>query len=605
MKKKAIWLSLLVILLLQCEKERTEKPVIYFGRLKGIVINEFDQGIDQVTVTVHSATINRVITGETGGYYLTDSLPVDDYDVTVSRADFISATKTTSIVKNLTTQLDFKLEAGMTSMKIEDSIIYGVANNGQSAIRVNSNTNWIIQETSSWLTTTKSSGKGDDSFYILWTDNSGNSERTDTVTVICGPIVKKIIVIQYPRVKLLEYYSVMGNADIPNSDSIVMIFNRPVTVDYMKHNYLVCSEVKKFTYEDDNHVVKFSFNCGSIGESLEFVLSVTDSSGQNLMRNLKVNLYSSMFVTGGNITDYLITDDNSRVIVATENPNKIWILSMDSLNLLGSIDLSVRPASISFNPANGLIYMITSQPYAASIYAFSLETKSLIHTIEVKPTIDDASDYPCTFPLGMDFTASGLGIVTLTNITNFQHKWRIIDSHKGDSLYVSEYFGSGTGKYTSFRTIHHFFDRSALLLIKENEPSKVIMADNQTLVFSSFNSPNTDAIISIIPDKKETSALIVQNGQQFIIDKSGTIQHLDMQSIQCDDADFCLTKSRNKGIFFANSTKFGLLNIANGSFIPYRGISGLHNIHFDADGKYLFTTTDNQIFKFDAEHLNE
>lgn len=130
----------------------------------------------------------------------------------------ISVTKNTNVIERTGTVI-VKMSNGtiLTAISVKQLGAEGLALNTTSwkmsdqketssaiTLTTNSNANWTITSSdSSWLTTTPSSGKGSSTFKINVTKNTGNSERTGTITVQTGTFAETINVVQLDYISSL------------------------------------------------------------------------------------------------------------------------------------------------------------------------------------------------------------------------------------------------------------------------------------------------------------------------------------------------------------------------------------------------------------------
>jgi len=480
---------------------------------------------------------------------------------------------------------------GTTTVKsyitLTDSVINIGAPAGHFAISINSNTNWSVKGIAPWLLANKLTGTGNDSLKFTYTNYTDAKGRSDTIQIESTSIVKRLIISQSIPLSISNYRGILGNDGAKIVDSVCLRFNKPVVSVTIKSNNQFCLCDINSTNTDNGYGVRFSYACAALGGSYPFTITAKDAQGNSLTQDIMVNFYKSGLVIPGYITDYVTVNNETEAIIASYNPARITRYSLTQQKILQTFDLSgqIAPTQISFNPYNGKVYIVgtdpaTVQPNAypslPDIYALDLGSGKV--TKELTIQTDPAATIQAV-PFKLGFTKSGLGIVLLTSMEP-----RLIDCTNGYKITV--YPAYATGYY--FDNVQANYDQTKLIMTQTYVGSiDYGIFDGTTNTISMFLSrQQSTRSVFITPNKQNGQIYFGQLYDQFIEDLQGnisTISSLDNRSN--GTADFSYHKNEKNIIYFCDDNYMQMLDYNNSTTLMYcELINGIRKFNSTTDG---------------------
>jgi hypothetical protein len=595
MNSKILIIIILWASIITCQKEDHKR----FGDLKGIILNEFDQPIEGASVEIES----NYSWSKADGKYSFEKLPAKEYSVTVSKKSFLTKIQKINILENEIAELNFVMAAGDTYLNIPDSTVKINADKVSLFIRINSNANWRIINTSGWLECTQTTGQGDGNVTINCSENREFSNRTDTIEFISGSIKKPLVIYQSAPIRVIKYASIIGNGEFGIEDSLYILFNKPVRI---QNDFSSCSSSMSYKQTDKNCGVMISIPCAELGGSYPFSISVKDDEGNSLITTINFQFYRSKTDLKSIMTDYLFINDEKEILISTVVPSRLIRYSIAQDSVLKVYDLSgyISPSKISFNPFNAKIYILGSKPDATlgeiginrpEIYSFDLKTGQIVKALTIQPDEKDHPLYPANIPYDIGFTRSGFGVVLLKSNISSELRWKLIDSSSHDSIYSYPYYDEIISEYTDFNDIQLNYDKTKLFLTQAYGSCDYGIFDGNTQKISVLQPRSVTRSVFISPSKKSDKFYAGQIYDQFIIDLQGNLSRItDLDNRHQGSADFCYRENGDNFIYFCEKVsfvdednRFFVLDYNKGSIVLWCDlIEDLTKFRTSSNGKY-------------------
>lgn len=578
-KKVLQVLLILTIAIASCNKD--EQVIVSVGGLKGVVTNEFGQPIEGALINVGP------FSARTGFYgtYSFDNLEAKEYSVSVSKEKFITKVENITIGEYQVKELNFTLNTGQSYITISDSIFNKNASAGEeSSINVFSNSGWIINNSSTWLVCSTTSGQGNGSLSISWSENKGKTARRDTIKFQSGEVVKNLIIIQSPPIMMVSFEGIIGNHVNKITDSVYIRFNKPIKVSNIQSHDYFCSNSSDLNYKlvDGNCGIKFTYGCAVLGGNYSFTISVFDELGNTLTQKVNIPFYKSIFSFQAIITDYQFLNNDAEILIAATSPNRIIRYSIEHDSIIQLYDLSIAPKKISLNPYDSKIYIVDSkQP---DIYTLNLQTGQLIKAITLSPLPEDHPEYPAIIPYDIEFTKSGLGIILVRSQISNIFSWKIIDCGKNYLIY----------KYPTSVINHNYFEE-----IKVNfNQSKLILTGNY--LYGNDNywifDENTKDISILSPNHltEKYSATPSRKSEKIYF------------GLPYGIADFIYWENEDEFVCF-NWHNFSMIDYSDSQIVMTCDAYMFTKLRSTLDGKYLIgyinTDTSSKMYVFETKYL--
>ena len=235
MKNLYLFILFISTLGVSCKKDVNEP--IRSGNLEGVILNSHGQTIEGALIAVQK---HETISNSNGKYYLKD-IPAGEHQVIVSKEFYLTKVQSVIIIEEETSSLDFTLMVGISYLKISDSIEIVSPNAGSYEILVESNAGWSVRSSSLSVICSVSSGEGNDKVKLSWTANNGLSDLSDSIAFVSGNIIKCFVLKRVAPIILLELEGIPGNKVIGISDSVYVLFNKPIMVSSIMSNNTYCS----------------------------------------------------------------------------------------------------------------------------------------------------------------------------------------------------------------------------------------------------------------------------------------------------------------------------------------------------------------------------
>jgi hypothetical protein len=613
MKKKvrigifmSLILSILFILINGCKKDLTTQNT---GSIKGSITNEFGQPVEgaKIEIGAKSALSNY------NGFYWISKLAPEKYTVSVFKDTYLSQNKSISILNNDTVSLDFSLVAGVISLSVSDSVLNLSAKASLSIIDVTSNSGWVIDCSSNWITVNKLSGQGNGSFDISLTDNIDDKTRTGTVSVKAGNVVKTINISQSSGIKLISYSGIPGNLITNIPDSIELVFNKNIKVLLIKSVLETCLSEINYGISENISVFHFSYSCSELGGAYTFIFEVSDNEGNKLIDTLKVPFYSEKVVLKGEIIKTILDDENN-LWVSTINRHPVqnnacriykFSTSGNTIKQELSFDLNIENKNqfnfgdFFINPYNNLIYFSDYEGKKIDVYDL---TGNLKKSIVVTPDSLDIPLYPLIYPTSVGFNKAGLGWISLANPDMSGSRGKLINSTDNDIITIPDAsIDIGTG----LLTFNLNFDKATLFLqadrgffINMYDATGIIKKINILDFYSSAD------VVSLTPNKLNNKVYVDGLYNQQIISIDGSY-HSNQSYSQGLLADFSYDPSRSNQVYTLTPDNLAYLELDDyDKQITYYTHSVISSFSW-SNRRNILTTTDNRYIILTSDYVNQ
>ena len=558
---------------------------IRLGTLKGQVKNVYGQPIAGAYVEATPANDAHILTNASGEYVF-EGLPVKEYSITASKESFLTLVQKVTVVEDKTTELNFSLTSGQNYLNISDSAIRTSADNDYRILTIRSNSGWTISTTSQWMSTSKTSGQGNDTVTVSWIGNSGLESRNDSILIQSGQLKKKFVVTQEAWIKLLSIEGILANDAKRIRDSVYIRFNKPVTVKSLKPGYDQCQELINITMADSGRLIKFNYSCAYLGGVFPFTLVVKDDFTNNFAHDIQVPFYRSVKPMEGHITRYLYLNNDRELLIATTRPNRLLDYSIEQNAVIRTYELpdSIPPNNIAFNPYDSKLYIITEQP---EVVAMDLASGTITKMFTIVPDDEDNLLYPSIYPYDIGFTKSGIGVIFL-NSYGGGLRWKMVDCAQNYKVYKYPY--TTTDAYTYLSRAYLNFDQTKLYINQAYGSSNYGILDGATGKIAILRPYPDGVSFQIIPDRKSERFYCRQTLQEFITDLTGNLSPISYYGgLNGGRGDFSY-RDGDKDIVFlltGDNGGFYVLDYKNGAtLMSTEALYFLKDFSTTTDGKY-------------------
>jgi len=574
------------------------------GDLEGFVYNEFQQPLVGATITLDSGPNARTTNSDFSGRYGFQGIQPKEYLITVTRGGYISHTQRVLVSKDSKNTTDFILKAGETTLAVSDSIIDSAPNAGSVEIHVESNASWTIDNLSAWLVCSASSGVGNSTFRLSWQRNPSFADRMDSLKVVAGDTTRTIKVIQGSELGLLSFRGVIGDGQHGIEDSVVLEFNRPVKVNYIRSQEYCISDIG-FSQADSNNRIVFSFPCARLGSEWPFEFSVHDQKGTTLTQAIQVPFYHKKIDVVGEIVNTFLDDKTGLYWMVTHAPSRMLIFRSENMELLRDFDLPIEAAKVVLNPYNRLLYAFSNQ-YDSTVFVLSPDDGRLLKTIPIARDSSIDATYPTIYPYDIGLTATGYGAVLLRAGTSAL-RWKVIDAQANDSVSIHPQWGYDFDLFPYFLRVYLNFDKSKLLLLEQYGSCTVDVLDGSSHTFQRIIPPSCTRGVFLTPNRTDNRIYFGQLYNQFIMDFQGNMSKVSYIDNRNDGtADFSYRPNQESIIYFFDGGYFSVLDYENAITVMWCDVvGGLGEATTTLDGKYVLAHRtpypNSEILVFDTE----
>ncbi|MEM8900214.1 MAG: BACON domain-containing protein, partial [Bacteroidota bacterium] len=496
-----------ICLIAGCQKEEVTPK----GSLIVSTYNSFGQVLPDTRITIKSSSYEQPV--KSNGTSLFLNIPSETYTVSISHKKFISQSEEIFVKPNDTTEIGIRLNPGETCLSLTDSIFQVNADSHKLSVSVESNSKWVVASNSSWIIPSLKSGDGDQELEIQINQNESLDLREGIIEVSSGDLERQIKITQGSILVYDSYSFKPGNLEGDAVDSVYLRFNNPVEVTYIVQKFNNCNHRIKHNYLNEGKTVRFSFDCAKLGGIYPIEFKVNDSFGNTILARDTIEFFDQRIVIGGRILDYQIDDNTNTFWVSTTHTNKITAYDIDDLSVKFQMDLPYAPTAFCLNPYNKYLYIAPSSD--PMVYVYEMFSNTLVKKIPNSAEPGDHPEYPKIYPYDIEFTSSGLGVVLTKDYRGFSTRWKIIDSSKGDTVYV---VNQSSTLPIKFEKIYSNFNNSKILFLETSGSAKLTVLDGNSGELSRFFPSSSTRGTFITPNRKNGSFYMGQLYNQFVTD---------------------------------------------------------------------------------------
>jgi hypothetical protein len=294
-------------------------------------------------------------------------------------------------------------------------------NSGSTTFTVTSNTEWSVSDDAGWLNVSPGSSSGNGTITATYTDNPVTSQRSGTITVTGGGIIRTVTVTQSAQPFALEVTPVERNVSHTSGSTTFSVTSNT-----------------NWNVSDDAEWLSVSPASGSGSGTVTVSYTVNPNTAQ---RSGTVN------VAGGGITDTVIVIQEAQPFMLTASPSNISVgygLGNATFTITSNTSWTVNDdvGWISTFPSSG-----SGNESVILIYEYNPNTSQRIGTITVSgggitDTVlvrQDAKKFLTIFPLDTTLSSRS-GVFNL--IINSNTIWEI--KEELDWINLNKYTGSNT-----------------------------------------------------------------------------------------------------------------------------------------------------------------
>lgn len=301
-------------------------------------------------------------------------------------------------------------------------------------IKVQSNIDWKIETSSPELSFSTTEGYGNQEVNVIWSFSEEQPDEDLAVaefTIVSSAEPVTVPIRYHIPIRLVKSEGIAANLvkDHEAFNTARLTFSRKVVPDEVWTNYerLQCQAVDDYTVD-----ISIPTGWSKLGGTYSISsVKVKSANGDGVVfdNQVWVDFFDGIARIEGLLRHWSFSQDESRVWVSTEFPNKIYELDARTFEVLKSFDLDWQPGKFSLNPYNNLLY-VTDQPNEA-LKVLDPGSGKTLKTIKLKPSVLDHPQTPRTIPYNILFADNGLGVLVAADIDNY-YRWYFIDSRQDD-----------------------------------------------------------------------------------------------------------------------------------------------------------------------------
>lgn len=464
---------------------------------------------------------------------------------------------------------------------------------GSNEFAISSNDDWKISCQEDWLSFSLTQGRGKQTILINWKANPKNSIRIGTFEVVYSDGKSLVTVEQESSpIQMVNFSGKLGNKAFGITDSVRVLFDRPVTVERIYSPWISCvPPTIEYSYTHNRHGVSFTYSCARLGGTYPFEVDVVDDEGHKLAATFDVEFYQKQVRIDGFITSYFVEEENGLYWLSTTNPNSILALSMTDLSIVRKIDLDILPSKIRLNPFNGKMYILNFNR-DTNIYVLDMSSGQIVKIIPNLPLEDDHPQYPAIYPTDIDFLSDGYGVVVLKAEGATMFRWKIIDSSNDDEMFIRPQQNDGINATRfNFTGLTSNFDKSKIFLMNVGVNADVGVLDQQTKEIT-ITRPleGSTRILSIKANRLNSSLFLAHSWHQYIAqDIPGPISKFLFRFYYSDwSNDFDYYSSNGKMIYYLGSGEIALFDFNSQQVLSwYDALYDMKGLTATTDGNHL------------------
>ena len=274
-----------------CTKTKTETT----GNIEGRIIDKINAQPIQAAEVKISGSNQTVFSGADGSYIFV-SLSPKEYQITVSKQNYVQETKPISVIAGQTANLDFALASISLAITPANQDVTDAP--GTTQFTITSNISWTAVIDQPWCSIDHTSGDGNTIIQVTYQQNTTMLERKATLTVTGNTLAPKTVTItqtqEFPTNGLLAYYPFNGNAnDESGNGNNGTVFGATLTTD--RHG----NPDKAYNFNGTNNYINIHHTSALMLIGVDFTISawVTHSGINDWDKTLVVKS------DGGNINN--------------------------------------------------------------------------------------------------------------------------------------------------------------------------------------------------------------------------------------------------------------------------------------------------------------
>ncbi|NPD48145.1 carboxypeptidase regulatory-like domain-containing protein [Lentimicrobium sp. S6] len=595
MKQNVIFFLFLLLISFSCKKE---KEIELNGHIEGYIQNVYGQKIEGVLLKLDSYQA----ISDSLGHYSFNNLATNTYTLSVTKEGYVGQSKSIFVEAQTTTNQNFELLAGNHFLNISDSLLIASSNDSSLVVEIQSSTEWSVLNSSSWLSSEITSGFGNMELVFNYSENMSSESRIDTIKFVSGNIVKKLVIKQYAKLRVVKYVGIPGNDELNMSDSVYILFNRPINVNKLEapSNY---EPDLNYVYTDDNHGIMFDYAGGYLGWEVPFKITVSDNDNQEFSEELVVPFYTQKLKTNGEITDFLLINEDKEVLIAIYNPSVLIKYSLELDSVLHIYDLSsyLAPIKLTYNDYNSLVYLVGSYPNIEAspieidrpdVYTLDLQSNSIEHAFKIEPLEEEHPNNPSIYPMDMAFTKLGSGLIILKNDYYSGFKVRIIDNTINDTIYPHPEFEFNEPPF--FVEVYPNYNKTKLYLNRFSSKDNFGIYDGFTKEISILPHEIVGSPL-MVPNQKSENFFVGMVSNFYLLDlENNESEKISISSCSNPSADFIYSFDNENLVYLHGSNYFRILDLNSGEVISScQTVMYFNDLTTTIDGKYCLATKEN------------
>ena len=346
---------------------------------------------------------------------------------------------------------------------------------GSRKLQVESNAKWSINSKHDWLSFSSSSGEADGGVTIVWPANLTYADRSDTITVSTDHRKRSIPVVQQHKADTAHVVSsraMMGNLLLGQTDTIEVCFDTPVEVlEYVfSVGQLGLGSAHEPTMTDGGRVFRLPFSMGLAGMELNCQFTVSSlGDGTVTKLDFMIPFYANRFpldAEGETIRHSVLAEDRKSIWVSVASVvtgrHRVAQISLEDCSLMQSVEVPFAPRHVCINPYNHLLYVlpangsIPNAGYSNTFCVIDPQQGKIVKTLTIDPSPVTNPQWPAVYPVELEFTNDGLGILLLISRGTDEYEWRYVDSADDDNIMLSGY------KWHDYEHVYQNFDQSRI-----------------------------------------------------------------------------------------------------------------------------------------------
>jgi hypothetical protein len=584
---------ILILLLLVCAISCKKEKKIQYGDLNVSVKDEKDRLLTdfQVKISGNDGFEKQISASEN---YTFEKIPVGQYQVSVSRENYISETKVIEVNDDLISSSVFILKVGKATLEVSESRFEMSSSKTSITLNITSNSDWAISGDVPWIIVAKKNGNGNDNITFDMSENKDDIARTATFEVTCGSISKTVIIIQDFSLKIIS-----SSLSYPISDSITVLFNKPAVVTSFKSLNTLCMGNMGYKYLPKSSGIKFRYSCARMFGSYPFEITISDGK-ESLKKAFTIDFYTKKIPLPenhpSNLSTYFITDDNKNVWVAAFNSNVVRKVNIESFEIETQYTLNIKVHKLYYNAFNKLIYILSSS--SAEIQVMDPSDGRIVKVIKIKTLPEDTQAYPEIYPTDIAVTDSGIGALLCgSNISN-NVVWKMIDCKKDDLIY----YHPEKAKIHIYGSLELNKDKSQIY-IKAAFENRILLLDVKSNGLTEFFNPVSGALGSIVPNKKNDNLLFIQTYEQYLFNQKTNYVSKITYLGHGGQGNFYYGPGEDQIVFmFDADNNFNVFNYRTGeTYLKFPTLTNMYAKPLTTtDGKYLILCYNFTLYKFNT-----